>query len=140
MTLRIVSSGLNRPLPIEVTAVSKTFWEGLDRGEFLLQTCTGCARINFPPRAVCPNCHCTEFYWHGASGRAVLYSRTRVLSSPPLYGLLTPFTIGVIDLEENVRLLTRLLPGPGALAIGDTCELVVVAHPDGYHFAAAGHA
>jgi len=51
--------------------------------------------------------------------------------------LLTPTSLAVVDLEENVRLLTRVLPGDRALAIGEECRLVITAHPDGYFYAVA---
>ena len=44
-----------------------------------------------------------------------------------------PYRVGIIDLEENVRLVTRLQDD---MAIGDASELVVLEYEDGPLFAA----
>ena len=36
-----------------------------------------------------------------ATGKGVIYSYTRIQTSPPIYELLTPSTLVVIDLEEG---------------------------------------
>jgi len=137
MSIEIYTLGLKRPLSVQVTEVSKPFWDGLAQGQFLLAQCQQCERLCFPPRAVCPDCHGQSFSWQGASGNGVVYSMTRIQNSPPVYDLLTPTSLAVVDLEENVRLLTRVLPGDRALAIGEECRLVITAHPDGYFYAVA---
>lgn len=136
MTLPVVTLGLKRPLDIEVTGVTQTFWCGLAESRFLLARCSHCARLCFPPRKICPACHQRDFTWIEASGRATLYSLTRIHNSPPRYNLLSPTSVAVIDLEEGIRLLTRLLPGDQAPVMGGPCQLVITQHPDGMHYAA----
>ena len=136
MTLPVVTLGLKRPLDIEVTGVTQTFWSGLAEGQFLLPRCSQCSRLSFPPRKVCPGCHHRDFTWVKASGRATLYSLTRIHNSPPRYNLLSPTSVAIIDLDEGIRLLTRLLPDARPPVIGAACELVITRHPDGMHYAA----
>ena len=136
MTLPVITLGLNRPLDIEVTGITQIFWDGLAEGEFLFSRCTTCSKSSFPPRRICPACHGRDFEWLPACGRATLYSFTLIHNSPPRYNLLSPTTLAVIDLDEGIRLLTRLLPGRAKPRIGDPCQLVITRHPDGPHYAA----
>lgn len=136
MKLPIVELGLKRPLPIEVTAVTLPFWEGLKAGQFFIARCQGCSRFNFPPRAVCPDCHSRKFDWCSACGRGVLYASTKVHSSPSLYGILSPMRVAIVDLEEGIRVVTRLLPSRKTQMLDSPVELVITRHPDGYHYAA----
>ncbi len=136
MTLPVVKLGLNRPLDIEVTEITRPFWEGLTRGLFKVVQCSGCERLSFPPRAVCPQCHCREHQWVAASGRGTLYSVTKVHNSPSIYGILSPMRVAIIDLEEGLRVVTRMLPEGREPALDSPVQLVVTSHPDGFHYAA----
>ena len=136
MKLPVINFGLNRPLPIEVTAVTQPFWVGLEQGEFRVCSCQGCGRLSFPPRRICPSCHGREFEWRAVSGRGILYSASKIHSSPSVYGILSPIRVAVVDLEEGVRVVTRLLPGARTPELDSPVELVITCHPDGYHYAA----
>ena len=136
MTLPVVEFGLSRPLPIEVTEVTQPFWEGLAAGRFLLPRCGRCQRLSFPPRRICPACHRREFSWIAVSGRGRLYAVTKVHNSPAIYGILSPVRVGVVDLEEGVRLVTRLIPTGDSPAPDSPVQLVITRHPDGLHYAA----
>ena len=136
MNLTLVKMGLKRPLPIEVTAVTRPFWEGLAREQFMVPACGACGRLSFPPRALCPGCHGAEFDWRPLSGRGVLYSATKVQNSPAIYGILSPFTVAVVDLQEGLRVVTRLLPVGRFPELDSPVELVITDHPDGRLYAA----
>lgn len=133
-----VTLGLRRPLPIEVTDITAPFWRGLGSNQFLVPQCNNCTRLSFPPRAVCPECLSTAFDWYPVSGRGTLYAQSKIHNSPAIYGLLSPIRVAIVDLEEGVRLLTRLLPGSGDITPGNPVQLVVAEHPDGLHYAARG--
>ena len=136
MILPLVELGLNRPLPIEVTTVTTPFWDGLAEGQFKVARCIDCDRLSFPPRAICPGCHCREFSWQPLCGRGILYAESKVQQSPPIYGILSPLRVAVVDLEEGIRMVTRLLPGTKPVRLDSEVELVITHHPDGYHYAA----
>lgn len=136
MTLPIVAMGLNRPLPIEVTAITQPFWDGLSQGSFLVVRCRSCERLSFPPRQICPKCHHREFDWLPMSGRCTLYSATKIHNSPSIYGILSPMQVGIVDLVEGVRIVTRLLPKGSSYQLDKPLQLVITKHPDGYHYAA----
>lgn len=136
MSLAMVNMGLNRPLPIEVTEITRPFWNGLAEGEFLVTCCNNCQRLSFPPRIICPKCHGRSFEWQPISGRGRLYAATKVHSSPAIYGILSPMQVAVVDLAEGIRIATRLLPCGSPPALNEAVELVITKHPDGYHYAA----
>jgi len=136
MSLPLVKMGLNRPLPVEVTEVTRPFWDGLQSGQFLLAHCQQCNRASFPPRIICPRCHCRDFQWQPVSGRGTLYAATKVHNSPAIYGILSPMTVAVVDLEEGVRVVTRLLPDGRTADLDGPVQLIITEHPDGYHYAA----
>ncbi len=136
MKLPVVKMGLNRPLPIEVTAVTLPFWQGLEQGEFRVCSCRVCGRMSFPPRQICPACHGREFDWLPVSGRGSLYSVSKIQNSPSIYGILSPIRVALVDLEEGVRVVTRMLPGGKSPDLDSLVQLVITSHPDGFHYAA----
>ncbi|HVM66280.1 MAG TPA: zinc ribbon domain-containing protein, partial [Acidimicrobiales bacterium] len=50
------------------------WWEGLARGELLVQRCERCGRLRWPPRALCGECGALEWAWQTASGAATVAS------------------------------------------------------------------
>ena len=136
MTLPIVKLGLNRPMDIEVTEITRPFWDGLSQGEFRVARCEACGRLSFPPRQVCPACHNRAFEWLPVSGRCTLYSATKIHASPAIYGILSPMRVAIADLEEGIRIVTRLLPEGRSPELDSAMELVITKHPDGFHYAA----
>jgi uncharacterized OB-fold protein len=92
-----------------VNPLSDTYYEGLERGELLIQTCRGCGTDNMYPRARCPVCYEPELDWKRAAGRGSLYSYTVLRAGPPtgFEGEL-PYGLGVVRLEEGVQILGRL--------------------------------
>lgn len=65
-----------RGLPPRMTATSKPYWDGLGRGEVVLQHCTACDRKVFYPRPFCPHCTSPSLDWRAVDGRASLYTFT----------------------------------------------------------------
>ena len=83
------------------------FYEGLERGELLMQSCTDCSSIRNPPTTMCPKCG--GFAWAPVrmSGQGTVYSYT-VHHYPPLEGFALPHPVGVVQLEEGVRVVAGL--------------------------------
>jgi uncharacterized OB-fold protein len=82
------------------------FAEGLSEGRIMATRCTGCGHLEFPPRADCPKCGGKGFEWAEISGKGTLVTYTTIHAAPTGFGDRTPYTIGVIDLEEGGRLLS----------------------------------
>jgi uncharacterized OB-fold protein len=76
--------------------------------------CTQCARRFFPRRPVCPACASTSVKDRALAEHGTLYSYAIVHVSSARS---TPYTIGYVDLDQDVRLLADIVVGDGALRI-----------------------
>ena len=109
-----------------MNADSAFFWEGVESGELRIQRCSGCERLRHPPRPMCATCNSLNWDWVVSSGRGEVYSFV-VHHHPPVFGLETPFTIAVVELEEGTRIVGNV--------IGTDPSNVHVGQPVGVHFA-----
>jgi uncharacterized OB-fold protein len=135
MTLPFIRVKGNRASPPRVSALSRPFWDALDEGRFLVSECADCSRLSFPPRSFCPQCSSQNIGWREISGRGKLYSLTTVHAGPPDLMANGPYSGAIIDLEENVRLVTSWLGAPDA-PLDSPVQLVVTRFDDGCLFAA----
>ncbi|MAG98871.1 MAG: Zn-ribbon domain-containing OB-fold protein [Alphaproteobacteria bacterium] len=88
---------------------SKPFWEALKDHRLVLQTCSKCGAVRHYPRPVCPQCHAMEADWVEASGRGKVHSWTvSHYAFHPSFKEQLPLLLGIIDLDEGVRLNCRL--------------------------------
>ena len=94
-----MSDGWSGPGP---DAVYRDF---LDKQEFRIQRCLGCAEHVFYPRTLCPDCGSARLEWVAASGRATVYS-TSVVRQRPEDG--PDYNIAIVELEEGPRLMSRV--------------------------------
>ncbi|PLP88067.1 DNA-binding protein [Pseudomonas sp. FFUP_PS_473] len=96
-----------RPQP-GISDDTRFFWEGCAQGQLLIQRCTACATLRHPPAPVCIQCHSFDWDTVQASGRASLYSFV-VMHYPEVAPFDHPNPIGLIELEEGVRLIAGLV-------------------------------
>lgn len=103
---------------------TRAYWEGMKRGEFVLQTCPHCQTITHPPSPVCTGCLATDKTYRTASGRGTLYAFT--VSYRPLHEEFKPdlpYVVALVDLEEGVRVMSWVTGcAPEALRIGMALE------------------
>lgn len=111
--------GLYQPSP-ETT----DFWDGVKRHELLLKWCRHCEKPFHPKRIVCTDCGASDLTLKASSGRGRVYSFSEVHRAPaPEFAAATPYTIGLVALDEGVYLFTRFVPAPGPIAIDAPAEL-----------------
>ena len=111
------------PQPV-VDGDSRPYWEGVAHGELLIQRCEACGRAVFYPRSVCPHCSADRLGWERASGHGTVYSYTVVHQAYGPFAGQTPFVVALVDLDEGVRMLTRLKGGPEVAQIGVRVRVV----------------
>jgi uncharacterized OB-fold protein len=87
---------------------SRPYWEGLAQGELRIQRCDVCARAVFYPRALCPHCFSEQLSWIVASGKGTIYSYTVAHQAFGPFATETPFVVAIVELEEGVRMMTRI--------------------------------
>ena len=83
------------------------FYEGLARQELLMQRCSQCSLIRNPTSTMCGQCGSFEWAPVRMSGRGTVFSFA-VHHHPPLEGFVLPHPVGVVQLEEGVRVVAGL--------------------------------
>tara|TARA_R110001592_G_scaffold363371_1_gene685504 strand:- start:115931 stop:116353 length:423 start_codon:yes stop_codon:yes gene_type:complete len=109
------------PLPATDDPVDAPFWAGTQRSELLIQSCSGCGEMRFPPRPMCPTCQSQSSAWKPVSGRGIIWSFA--MPSPPLlpaFEEMLPYVVGLVALEESplLRIVGTTLIAPDVIAIG----------------------
>jgi len=127
----VTSQMTSRSTPSELT---DEFWAQASAGRLVRPVCGSCGRSFFTPRVACPHCLGTGWTYEQSSGRGAVVSHTTVHRGPDL-SWPVPYTIGVVRMDEDWTLLTRLLVeppdenAPGQL-IGERVKVSFIdAHP-----------
>jgi len=98
-------------------------WEGLRERELRIQRFTDSGRLVHPPANADPVTHGMDHDWVVASGRGTLYSWTAP-EHPQVPGFDYPLVVGLVELEEGVRLVSNVVGLPSdQLEIGMPLEL-----------------
>lgn len=127
----------DRAYPPRRTAFTSRFWDALVDGLFVTAACTACKKLTFPPKPICPHCWSDAMDWRTLSGRGTLYSSTVIHAAPAVFAAEAPIPVGIVDLDEGVRLATRLVAKEGRLpALDEAVEMVVLRYRDGPLFGA----
>lgn len=112
-----------RPRP-GVSRDTRFFWDGVERGELRIQCCRGCGKLHHPPVVRCPECGGYEQGHVVSAGRGTVYSFAEPCH-PKLPAFDYPYVVGLVELEEGVRLLTNIVDvDPELLRIGMPVDLV----------------
>lgn len=77
-----------------------TFWSYSNRGEFRLQKCDTCGKVQWPPTPMCNECLSDQFTWTEMSGRGTIntyctFERPYYPECPP------PWQAILVELEEG---------------------------------------
>jgi uncharacterized OB-fold protein len=83
----------------------KRYFDSLNKGVFEIQRCESCDLHVFFPRIVCPHCGSARLSWTTPSGHGAVYSTTTVRRKAEAGG---DYNIALIDLEEGVRMMSRV--------------------------------
>jgi len=122
---------MTKPMP-EVQPWSMKFWEGTKEGKLLIQTCESCKSKIFYPRKYCPECWSDKLGWMQSSGKRTIYSFTTAYSMvEPRFMDELPYTIAYVDLDEGIRMMTRIVDcKPEDIKIGMKVEVVFTPRGD----------
>lgn len=121
----IVMKDYRKPLPA-IQPWSREFWNGTKQNRLLIQECRECKAKIFYPRKSCPQCWSNDLGWAEATGKGKVYSYTVMLGGveKEFAGDL-PYVLAYIDLEEGVRIMTRIVAcDPETVSIGMDVEVV----------------
>jgi uncharacterized OB-fold protein len=80
------------------------FYKFLSQEKLMAGKCQKCGKIHLPPRPLCDNCYSQEFTWTEVSGKGKLLTYTIIHIAPPQFQALAPYTVGIVQLENGLRL------------------------------------
>jgi uncharacterized protein len=90
--------GTTEPFTIE------QFYKFLSQAKLMAGKCVKCGKIHLPPRPMCDNCFGTEFTWTEIRGKGKLLTYTVIHVAPPQFQLLAPYAVGIVQLENGLKL------------------------------------
>ena len=99
---------LNKPIPT-ITKEQAPFWEGANIGKLILQFCSNCNVYQHYPRIVCRNCQGHNLTWNESKGMGIIYTYSTVYRSPGPFMEDVPYVTALVELEEGVRIYTRIV-------------------------------
>ena len=82
------------------------FVKHLEDGRIMGTRCKKCGKLHFPPRADCADCLSSDIEWVPLSGKAKLITYITAYFAPA--GFEAPYTLALAELEEGVRVFTRM--------------------------------
>ena len=98
------------------------WWDAIDRGELLIQKCSGCGTLRHPPRPMCHVCRSLAWETQPSAGTGSVYSFV-VMRHPPIPGYDFPVAVALVDLDEGTRIVANLVDCPfDEIAIGMPVE------------------
>ena len=98
----------------------------LNEGRFLIQRCGACSRAVYFPRELCPHCGAGTLSFEAPSGRGEVHAVTTVRRKPEAGG---DYNVAIIELEEGVRLMSRVEGVPSeTVRIGQRVSARVAQH------------
>lgn len=113
-----------KPIPL-TQPWSDAFWEGTKNGKLLIQHCKDCDSNIFYPRKFCPECWSGNLDWIEATGKATIYSYSTAYDMvEPRFWEDLPYTLAYVDLDEGIRMATRIVGcPPEEICIGKKVEV-----------------
>lgn len=114
-----------KPLP-RIDDDTRAYWEGLGRGQLLLQHCRDCGHVQFYQRAMCGHCLSAAVEHRPASGRGTIHSFSTVHRAPSAeFKDDVPYTVILVELAEGPRMISTLVDAPPeTVRIGQAVEIV----------------
>jgi uncharacterized OB-fold protein len=96
------------------------FYGWCRKHELRFQRCTACGAWRHVPRELCAACGSWEWEWARSSGRGTVFTWTvAVRAMHPAFQHTVPYAAVVVEMEEGVRILSRVTDcPPDALTIG----------------------
>jgi uncharacterized OB-fold protein len=119
--------GLERPAPV-ANELTKPFWDACNEKRLVLQNCTACQRLHYPPAQKCGKCGAGNMEWKEVKGTGHI-DVFFVIRDSRIKGFRSaqPVNFAVITLDEDpgINFLSNL-PGrqPGDVKPGSPVEVM----------------
>ena len=109
----------------EMGPAAREFYRRLAEGQLATTHCASCDELRFPPLERCPSCGAPSA-WRELSGRGVVYAFTQQERG---LRFTAPAVLGVVELEEGVRVFGVLEAPFESLSIGQPVQLRLLGDP-----------
>jgi uncharacterized OB-fold protein len=122
------------PVPDEV---SKPFWDAVQQRKLIVQHCTACDTLQYPPKPRCQDCNSEALDWKETSGKGHVLTRGVLEDSHlPVRAADQPLNLAVITLDDDPRInFYSNLPGTpygtANVPLGGAVEVTFEECPDG---------
>jgi uncharacterized protein len=97
----------NRPRPA-INRDNQFFWDGARAHELRVQVCNKCGAGYHPPKPRCSACGSFDLGYRVSAGRGTVYAWA-VPHHPQAPGFRYPVLVGLIELDEGVRLVSNVV-------------------------------
>lgn len=117
------------PDPDELTA---PYWDAAKDHRLAIQRCVSCGVYQHPPRIYCTGCAGVDLQFEDVSGRASIYSYSRVVESTTP-GMPAPYTVLIAELVEQQGLwVLSTCEASYDVRVGEPLELGFESIGDGF--------
>ena len=100
------------------------FKEGLKESKLMGRICENCDNMMLPPRMICNKCGSTDLKEHCFDGKGAIKTKTVVYVPLTKFQELSPYTVGIIELDEGPMITGMILGEVDKISIGDRVEAV----------------
>jgi uncharacterized OB-fold protein len=86
------------------------FWKGATDGKLVVQACTKCGYLRWPPGPLCNECLSPDTEWKAVSPTGTLWSYAvyhRAMN--PKFKDQIPYTVALVELDDGPRMYGRLV-------------------------------
>lgn len=117
-----------RPVAPVPDKLSKPFWDACNEKRLIMQNCTTCDRMQYPPEDTCYECESADnLEWREVSGRGSVNGFVVIHDSRlQAYWDQQPYNVAIIELEENpdIKFFSNLPGTPvGEVTIGANVQV-----------------
>lgn len=102
----------------ETRGEETTYFDFCQKGELRIQRCRSCSAYVFYPRSACPSCMGFDLEWVQARGTGTVFSFTVQHREAPGFEGQAPYVLAIIELDEGVRMMSRVVADPDAVRVG----------------------
>jgi uncharacterized OB-fold protein len=101
-----------KPVP-EIDATMAPFFAAAKEHRLVVQRCTACGALRFPPRELCNVCLAIQAIWVPVSGRGTIYSYNVMHQVyHPAFAHEVPYAVVMVKLAEGPTMISNLVDCP----------------------------
>lgn len=101
-----------------------SFKEGLRESKLKGCVCLGCGNQIMPPRMICNKCGSANLEEHCFDGKGTVKTKTIVHVPLTKFKELSPYAVGIIQLDEGPMITGMIIGEADKIKIGDRVEVV----------------